>query len=151
WGFNPVIDLSGHRVSALHALGLSVAALAVFSVPLLSIASFGIFLSAVTRSSAAAIVGTLVYELVQEAVVGLVHWQPPHHHMLSAQFDAWHGVFQTPVFWPPVVRALWSPRSSQSCRSGLPFWCSAGAMSPATRPASPQRRGGPPPRTGSGR
>jgi ABC-2 type transport system permease protein len=107
WGFNPVIDLSGNRVSALHAFGLSVAAIAVFSVPLLSVASFGIFLSAVTRSSAAAIVGTLVYELVQEAIVGLVHWQPLHHYMLSAQFDAWHGVFQSPVFWPPVIRALW--------------------------------------------
>jgi ABC-2 type transport system permease protein len=106
-GVNPVIDLSGNRVSALHAFGLSVAAIAVFSVPLLSVASFGIFLSAVTRSSAAAIVGTLVYELVQEAIVGLVHWQPLHHYMLSAQFDAWHGVFQSPVFWPPVIRALW--------------------------------------------
>jgi ABC-2 type transport system permease protein len=107
WGFNPVIDLTGYRVSAAHALGLSVGAIAVFSVPLLAVASFGIFLSAVTRSSAAVIVGTLVYELVQEAAVGLVHWQPLHHYMLSAQFDAWHGLFESPVFWPPVVRALW--------------------------------------------
>jgi ABC-2 type transport system permease protein len=107
WGFNPVVDLSGHRVAAAHALGLAFAALAVFAVPLLAIASFGIFLSAVTRNSAAAIVGTLVYELVQEAIVGLVHWQPLHHYMLSAQFDAWHGVFQSPVYWTPVVRELW--------------------------------------------
>jgi ABC-2 type transport system permease protein len=27
--------------------------------------------------------------------------------MLSAQFDAWHGFFQTPVYWTPIVRALW--------------------------------------------
>jgi len=107
WGFNPVVDLSGHRLSAAHAFGLAFAAVGVFAVPLLAVASFGIFLSAVTRNSAAAIVGTLVYELVQEAVVGLVHWEPLHHYMLSAQFDAWHGIFQTPVFWTPVVRELW--------------------------------------------
>ena len=107
WGFNPVVDLSGSRVGAWHAFGLAVAALGIFAVPLLAIAAFGIFLSAITHSSAAAIVGTLVYELVQEAIVGLVHWQPLHHYMLSSQFDAWHGVFQSPVFWPPVVRALW--------------------------------------------
>jgi ABC-2 type transport system permease protein len=107
WGFNPVNDLSGVRVSAARAFGLSFAAIAVFAVPLLAIAAFGVFLSVVTRNSAAAIVGTLVYELVQEAVVGLVHWQPLHHYLLSPQFDAWHGVFQTPFFWPPVVRALW--------------------------------------------
>jgi ABC-2 type transport system permease protein len=107
WGFNPVVDLTGDRVSAAHALGLAFAAIALFAVPLLAIASFGIFLSEVTRNSAAAIVGTLVYELVQEAIVGLVHWQPLHHSMLSAEFDAWHGVFQSPVFWPPIVRELW--------------------------------------------
>jgi ABC-2 type transport system permease protein len=61
----------------------------------------------VTRNSAAAIVGTLVYELFMEAIVGLVHVQWLHHYMLSAQFDAWHGLFQTPVFWAPVVRCVW--------------------------------------------
>ena len=107
WGFNPVVDLTGNRIAAGRALALAFAALAIFAVPLLAIASFGIFLSAVTRNSAAAIVGTLVYELTQEALAGLVHWQPLHHYLLSAQFDAWHGVFQTPVYWTPVVRDLW--------------------------------------------
>ena len=63
--------------------------------------------SVVTHNSAAAIVGTLVYELFQEAVVGLVHVQWLHHYMLSAQFDAWHGLFQTPLFWTPVIRCAW--------------------------------------------
>jgi ABC-2 type transport system permease protein len=102
-----MVDLTGNRVSAARALALAFAAVAVFAVPLLAIASFGIFLSVVTGNSAAAIVGTLVYELVQEAIVGLVHWQPLHHYLLSPQFDAWHGIFQTPVFWTPIVRALW--------------------------------------------
>jgi ABC-2 type transport system permease protein len=107
WGFNPVVDISGHRMTALHAFGLTFAAAGIFSVPLIAIACFGIFLSAATRNSAAAIVGTLVYELFMEAIVGLVHVQALHHYLLSPQFDAWHGIFQTPVFWAPVVRALW--------------------------------------------
>jgi ABC-2 type transport system permease protein len=107
WGFNPVVDLSGHRLSSLNAFGLSFAALGVFAVPLLSVAAFGVFLSTVTRNSAAAIVGTLVYELFMEAVVGLVHvtWLP--HWVLSAQFDAWHGFFQTPIDWTLIARAFW--------------------------------------------
>ena len=23
------------------------------------------------------------------------------------QFDGWHGLFQTPTYWTPVLRALW--------------------------------------------
>lgn len=107
WGFNPVTDLSNVQLSAGHAFAMGLLALAVFGVPLLAIAAFGVFLSAVTRNSAAAIVGTLVYELVMEAAVGLVHvsWLP--HWALSAQFDAWHGFFRSPIDWTPIVRAIW--------------------------------------------
>ena len=107
WGFNPVVDLTGTTLSSGRALGLAFGALGVFAIPLAAIAAFGIFLSVVTRNSAAAIVGTLVYELFQEAIVGLVHVRLLHHYMLSAQFDAWHGLFQTPVFWTPVIRSAW--------------------------------------------
>jgi ABC-type spermidine/putrescine transport system permease subunit I len=26
---------------------------------------------------------------------------------LSDQLDGWHGHFQTPTYWTPVVRAIW--------------------------------------------
>jgi ABC-2 type transport system permease protein len=107
WGFNPVVDIAHVRISAVHALGLTFAAILVFSVPLISIAAFGIFLSTVTRNSAAAIVGTLVFELVQEAIAGLVHLPFFKHYLLSDQFDGWHGLFQSPVYWTPIVRTLW--------------------------------------------
>lgn len=107
WGFNSVTNLSGVRISALHALGLTFASVAIFSVPLLGIAAFAIFLSVVTRNSAAAIVGTLVYALAQEAIAGLVHLDFFKHYLLSDQFDGWHGLFQTPTYWTPVVRAIW--------------------------------------------
>lgn len=107
WGFHPLVNFSLTRLSEGHALALTFAALGIFAVPLLAIASFGIFLSVLTRNSAAAIVGTLVYELVMEAIVGLVHVSWLQHYLLSAQFDAWHGFFQTPLYWTPIVRALW--------------------------------------------
>jgi len=122
WGFNPVVDLSGTTLAAAHAFGLSFAALAFYGVPLLAIAAFGVFLSVVTRNSAAAIVGTLVYELFMEAIVGLVHlkWLP--HWVLSAQFDAWHGIFQTPTVWSPIVRSIWVSAIYAAVPLALAFW-----------------------------
>ena len=107
WGYKPVTDISHARISATHALGLSFAALGVFALPLLAIAAFAIFLSVVTRNSAAAIVGTLVYALAQEALAGLVHLDFFRHYLLSDQFDGWHGLFQTPTYWTPIIRAIW--------------------------------------------
>ena len=107
WGFNPLVNLSHVHLSAGRAFGLTIAALGVFALPLFAIGAFGIFLSTITRNSAAAIVGTLVYALTMEAIVGLVHVSWLDHYMLSAQFDSWHGLFQSPIYWTPIVRALW--------------------------------------------
>jgi len=107
WGFNPLTNLSGVRVSALHTLWLSVVALGVFALPLIAVAAFAIFLSTWTRNSAASIVGTLVYALSMEAIAGLVHQPWAQHYLLSDQFDGWHGVFMSPVDWTLVARAAW--------------------------------------------
>jgi ABC-2 type transport system permease protein len=107
WGFNPLTNFSGRSLSALHTLALTFPAFGVFAIPLFGVAAFGIFLSVATRNSAAAIVGTLVYALAQEAVGGLVHAAWAKHYLLSDQFDAWQGVFHTPTDWTPVVRSIW--------------------------------------------
>jgi ABC-2 type transport system permease protein len=107
WGYNPVINLSHDHLSATHALGLSVAALGLFAIPLIAVAAFAIFLSVATRNSAAAIVGALVYALAQEALAALVHLDFFRHYLLSDQLDGWHGLFQTPTYWTPVVRTIW--------------------------------------------
>ena len=54
-GFNPLVTLSGTKVSATKALGLVAASFAVYLLPLFAIACFGLFLSALTRNSAAAV------------------------------------------------------------------------------------------------
>jgi ABC-2 type transport system permease protein len=107
WGFNPLTNLSGVRVSALHTLWLSAAALGVFSLPLIAVAAFAILLSTLTRNSAASIVGTLVYALGQEAIAGLVHQSWAKHYLLSDQFDGWHGLFMSPIDWTLIARAAW--------------------------------------------
>jgi ABC-2 type transport system permease protein len=107
WGFNPLTNLSGVRISALHTLWLSAAALGLFSLPLIAVAAFAILLSTWTRNSAASIVGTLVYALGQEAIAGLVHQTWAKDYLLSDQFDGWHGVFMSPVAWTPVTRTIW--------------------------------------------
>jgi ABC-2 type transport system permease protein len=107
WGFNPLTNLSFTRISAGHALGLSFATMGVFAAPLIGVAAFALFLSTVTRNSAASIVGTLVYAVAQEAIGGLVDENWAKHYLLSDQFDAWHGLFRTPTDWMLIGRAFW--------------------------------------------
>jgi ABC-2 type transport system permease protein len=106
-GFNPLISLSGTRVSALHGLGLVAASFAVYLVPAVAVVGIGLLLSALTRNSAGAVVGTLMTALLMQLLgilPGLGSWQP---YLLTTQFQAWQGFFQTPTDWAPIVRAIW--------------------------------------------
>jgi ABC-2 type transport system permease protein len=64
-------------------------------------------LSAVTRNSAAAVVGTLMISLLIQLVgvlPGLSGLQP---YLLSTQFNAWQGLLRTPIDWTPIIQAVW--------------------------------------------
>ena len=106
-GFNPLVTLSGTKVSAPKALGLVGASFAVYLLPLLAIACFGLFLSALTRNSAAAVVGTLMFALLMQLIgilPGLGGLQP---YLLTTQFEAWQGFLRVPADWAPVIRGVW--------------------------------------------
>jgi ABC-2 type transport system permease protein len=107
WGFKPLTSLSGSQVSFGHGLALLGASLAVYLLPMAGIAAFGIFLSTVTRNSAAAVVGTLMFALLNQLLGVLPGTEPIRSYLLSNQFEAWHGFLRTPADWVPVVRALW--------------------------------------------
>ena len=107
WGFNPLTSLSGTTVSAEHALGLLGASLAIYAWPMAAIASFGLFLSTVTRNSAAAVVGTLMWALFMQLLGVLPGTEAIRPYLLGEQFQAWHGFLRTPADWTPIVRALW--------------------------------------------
>jgi ABC-2 type transport system permease protein len=107
WGFHPLTSLSGTQVSAGHGLGLLIASLALYSLPLAGIAAFGILLSTVTRNSAAAVVGALMWALFMQLLGVLPGTESIRPYLLGTQFDAWHGFLRVPADWAPVTRALW--------------------------------------------
>jgi ABC-2 type transport system permease protein len=107
WGFNPLTSLSGTTLSAGHALGLLAASLAVYAWPLAGIAAFGILLSTITRNSAAAVVGTLMWALFMQLLGVLPGTESIRPYLLGTQFQAWQGFLRTPADWTPVIRAAW--------------------------------------------
>ena len=106
-GFNSLQSLSGTIVSAPKALELVYVSLLVYLIPILTIVAIGLMLSAITRNSAAAVVGTLMISLLFQLIgilPGLGGTQP---YLLSTQFNAWQGFLRTPTDWAPVIRAAW--------------------------------------------
>ena len=107
WGFHPLTSLSGTKVSAGHGLGLLAASLAVYVLPLIGIAAFGLLLSTITRNSAASVVGTLMWALLMQLLGVLPGTESFRAYLLGTQFEAWHGFLRVPADWTPVVRAIW--------------------------------------------
>ena len=106
-GFNSLQSLSGTIVSAPRSLELVYVSLLVYLIPILTIVAIGLMLSAITRHSAAAVVGTLMISLLFQLIgilPGLGGTQP---YLLSTQFQAWQGFLRTPIDWAPVIQATW--------------------------------------------
>jgi ABC-2 type transport system permease protein len=91
----------------MHGLGLLAATLGVYLLPLLGIAAFGLFLSTVTRNSAAAVVATLMYALLMQLLGALPGTEVIRPYLLGEQFVAWHAFLRVPIDWDPIVRDLW--------------------------------------------
>jgi ABC-2 type transport system permease protein len=107
WGFHPLTSLSGTKISAGHGFGLLVASLAIYALPLVGVAAFGLMLSTMTRNSAAAVVGTLMWALLMQLLGVLPGTESFRSYLLGTQFDAWHGFLRVPADWTPVIRAVW--------------------------------------------
>jgi ABC-2 type transport system permease protein len=106
-GFNPLESLSGTVVSAPKALELVYAALLIYLIPIAAIVCIGLLLSALTRNSAAAVVGTLMFSLLIQLIGILPGLSGAQPYLLSTQFNAWQGLLRTPIDWAPVIRAAW--------------------------------------------
>jgi ABC-2 type transport system permease protein len=107
WGAHPLVNISGTRLSALHALALDVPAVLVYLMPVLAIASFGLFLSVLTRQSVAAVGGTLIYAMALQGIAVIQAISGAHPYLLTNQLTAWHGLFQTPFDGTTIIRAAW--------------------------------------------
>jgi ABC-2 type transport system permease protein len=106
-GFNPLTTLSGTQVQPGRALALIGGSLLVYLIPMLAVACIGLLLSTLTRNSAAAVVGTLMFSLLVQLVGILPGLQGLHPYLLSTQFDAWQGLLRVPIDWQPIAHAAW--------------------------------------------
>ncbi|MCW3019591.1 MAG: transporter permease [Solirubrobacterales bacterium] len=107
WGFRSVRTYSGTLVSAPEALLLVFAANAAYLIPLFAVAAIGLMLSAATRNSAAAVVGTIgivILLFIIAQIPGLESIQP---YLLTEQFQAWQGLLRTPTNWAPILHSAW--------------------------------------------
>jgi ABC-2 type transport system permease protein len=106
-GFNPLTSLSGTQVAPGRALALIGGSLLVYLIPMLAIASIGLLLSSLTRNSAAAVVGTLMFSLLVQLIGILPGLEAVRPYLLSTQFDAWQGLLREPIDWQPIAHAAW--------------------------------------------
>jgi ABC-2 type transport system permease protein len=107
WGFHPLANISGVRISGVHALWLTFAALAVYSVPTIAIGCFGLLLSVLTRQSVAGVVGTIFYALALQGLAALPAIKGARPYILVTQLHAWHAPFMTPTDWGLIGHAVW--------------------------------------------
>jgi ABC-2 type transport system permease protein len=106
-GFNRLPTLSGTSVAAPRALALVCLSLIVYLLPILAIAAIGVFLSTVTRNSAASVVGTLMIALILQLIGVLPGLEGLQPYLLPSQFDAWQGLLRVPADLGPIGHAAW--------------------------------------------
>jgi ABC-2 type transport system permease protein len=107
WGFHSVTTFSGTVVSAPEALLLVLGINLAYLIPLFAIASIGLMLSAVTRNSAGAVVGTIglvILLFIVAQIPGLEGIQP---YLLTEQLQNWQGLLRTPTDWAPIAHSAW--------------------------------------------
>jgi len=107
WGFDPLVSLSGTPIPAGRGILLIGASALAYLIPMVAVAAIALLLSTVTRNSAAAVVGTLMFSLILQVfgvISALDSLQP---YLLSDQFDAWQGLLRDPVDWAPIVHSAW--------------------------------------------
>ena len=107
WGFDPLTTLSGTQVDAGRALLLTGAGTLAYLLPMSAIAAIGILLSALTRNSAAAVVGTLMVSIFVQIIGSISALDALDPYLLSTQFNAWQGILREPTDWAPIVRSAW--------------------------------------------
>lgn len=106
WGLHGVTLLSGVQVSGAHALWLAALAYATYLLPLAVLVSVAFFLSTVTRNSAAAIVGTVIFALAFQGVAALPGLAGVKPYLLPQQFDAWEALYGHGGY--SIGRAAWT-------------------------------------------
>lgn len=93
WGVHGVTLLDGRHIGGGHALGLDVLAYLTYLLPLAVLIGVAVFLSTVTRNSAAAIVGTVIFSLAFQGIAVLPGIKQARDWLFPKQFEAWESLF----------------------------------------------------------
>jgi ABC-2 type transport system permease protein len=93
WGLRGATLLDGRHVSGGRGLWLDVLAYATYLLPLAVLVAVAFFLSTVTRNSAAAIVGTVIFSLAFQGVAALPGVGGAKPWLFPKQFEAWQSLF----------------------------------------------------------
>jgi ABC-2 type transport system permease protein len=107
WGFHSITTYSGTVVSAPEGLLLVFAANMAYLIPLFAIVAIGLFLSAVTRNSAAAVVGTIGLVILLFIIAQIPGLEGIHPYLLTEQLENWQGLLRTPTYWAPIAHSAW--------------------------------------------
>jgi ABC-2 type transport system permease protein len=107
WGFHSVTTFSGTVVSAPEALLLVLGINLAYLIPLFAIASIGLMLSAVTRNSAGAVVGTIGLVILLFIVAQIPGLEGIQRYLLTEQLQNWQGLLRTPTDWAPIAHSAW--------------------------------------------
>jgi ABC-2 type transport system permease protein len=107
WGFDPLTSLSGTEIGPGRALVLTGAGTLAYLLPMSAMAAIGLLLSTLTRNSAAAVVGTLMFSIFVQIIGSISALDALDPYLLSTQFNAWQGILREPTDWDPIVRSAW--------------------------------------------
>jgi ABC-2 type transport system permease protein len=102
-GTQPLVGLSGQMLGSGHAAALTVASWAVSLLPALGFTALALLISAVTRSSAAGMLGPLVVALAMQLLGLIGSGDIVRALLLSTALDAWNGLFAVPAYSRPIA------------------------------------------------
>jgi len=107
WGFHSITTYSGTVVSAPEGLLLVFAANMAYLIPLFAIVAIGLLLSAATRNSAAAVVGTIGLVILLFIIAQIPGLEGIRPYLLTEQLENWQGLLRTPTYWAPITHSAW--------------------------------------------
>ena len=104
-GTQPLVGLTGQTLGSGHAAALTIASWGIALLPALGFTALALLISAVTRSSAAGMLGPLVASLAMQLLGLLGSGDVVRALLLSTTLDAWNGMFAAPSYARPIAWA----------------------------------------------
>ncbi len=101
-GTQPLVGLTGQTIGSGNAAALTVASWGVALLPALGFTALALLISAVTRSSAAGMIGPLVAAVAMQLLGLLGSGDVVRAVLLSTTLDAWNGMFVAPSYTRPI-------------------------------------------------